>query len=70
LNAPITYKKQSFNARLDILNLGNTQYNQSEYISSGGYFSPLFPTPNYPVGYINAYPGAPRMIYGTISYQF
>ena len=70
-NAPITVKKQSFNARLDILNLGNSQYNEFEYISSGGYFASLAPDPNNPPsGYINAYPGASRMIYGTITYQF
>ena len=38
---------------------------------SGGYFQPLFPDQNnVPSGYTNAYPGAPRTIYGTISYQF
>jgi iron complex outermembrane recepter protein len=71
LNAPLTLlEKQSVNLRLDVMNLANSQYNEYEYISSGGYFSPLFPTANYPTGYINAYPGAPRTIYGTISYQF
>ncbi len=70
LNAPVVFKKQSFNLRLDILNLANTQNNEFEYISSGGYFSALFPGSNYPQGYINAYPSAPRMIYGTITYQF
>jgi iron complex outermembrane recepter protein len=69
-NVPLSVEKQSFNLRVDIMNLFNAQYNQWEYISSGGYFSPLFPTPNYPTGYINAYPGAPRSVYGTISYQF
>lgn len=70
-NAPVVFKKQAFNLRLDILNLGNSQYNQFAYISSGQYFAELAPDPsNPPMGYINAYPGAPRMIYGTISYQF
>ena len=70
-NAPFVFKKQSFNARLDILNLGNTQYNEFAYISSGAYFASLAPDPsNPPSGYVNAYPGAPRMVYGTISYQF
>jgi iron complex outermembrane receptor protein len=70
VTAPITFEKQSFNLKVDMMNLANSQYNQWEYISSGGYFSALFPTPNYPTGYINAYPGAPRSIYGTISYSF
>ena len=65
--APINFMRQSFNLQLDILNLANSQYNQNEYISSGGYFSALNPNAS---GYINAYPGAPRAIYGTISYQF
>lgn len=69
-NVPLSIEKQSFNLRVDIMNLFNAQYNQWEYISSGGYFSALFPTANYPSGYINAYPGAPRSVYGTISYQF
>ncbi len=71
LVAPISFEKQSFNLKLDVLNLANSMYNQNEYISSGGYFAPLFPNQNaVPSGYINAYPGAPRAIFGTISYQF
>ena len=66
-NAPITLKSQSFNLRVDMLNLANSQYNGYEYISSGGYFASLNPNAS---GYINAYPGAPRTIYGTITYQF
>ena len=72
-NAPITlpWEKQSINLRLDMMNLGNSEYNEYEYISSGGYFAALAPNPSSPPnGYINAYPGAPRSIYGTISYQF
>lgn len=69
--APISFEKQSFNLKLDILNLANSQYNENEYISSGGYFAALAPDQNsIPSGYINAYPGAPRAIYGTFSYQF
>jgi iron complex outermembrane recepter protein len=64
------FEKQSLNLQVDVLNLADSKYNQFEYISSGGYFSPLFPSDNYPTGYINAYPGAPRSVYGTISYQF
>jgi iron complex outermembrane recepter protein len=71
LNAPIVIKKQSFNLRVDMMNLANKEYNEYEYISSGGYFSELSPNPsNPPSGYINAYPGSPRTIYGTITYQF
>lgn len=69
--APITFERQSFNLKLDMLNVGNSKYNENEYISSGGYFAALAPDQNnVPSGYINAYPGAPRAIYGTISYQF
>jgi iron complex outermembrane receptor protein len=72
LTAPITFlEKQSVNLKLDVLNIANSQYNENEYISSGGYFASLASDPNNPpAGYINAYPGAPRAIYGTISYQF
>ncbi|HEV2471207.1 MAG TPA: hypothetical protein VGS41_00980 [Chthonomonadales bacterium] len=68
--APITFERQSFNLKLDLLNLANTQYNENQYISSGGYFAALFPGSTAPSGYINAYPGAPRAIYGTFTYQF
>jgi iron complex outermembrane receptor protein len=68
LTAPFSFlEKQSVNMKLDVLNLANSKYNENEYISSGGYFSALNPNA---AGYINAYPGAPRAIYGTISYQF
>ncbi len=66
-NAPIKLLRQSFNLRVDMLNLANSKYNEYEYISSGGYFAALNPNAS---GYINAYPGAPRAIYGTITYQF
>ncbi len=71
-NAPISlWEKQSINLRVDMMNIGNSRYNEYEYISSGGYFASLAPDQNnIPNGYINAYPGAPRTIYGTISYQF
>ena len=67
---PISFEKQSFNLKVDMMNLANSQYNEWEYISSGGYFASLYPGSTAPSGYINAYPGAPRTIYGTISYQF
>jgi iron complex outermembrane receptor protein len=71
-NAPISlWDKQSINLRVDMMNIANSQYNEYAYISSGGYFASLAPDQNnIPNGYINAYPGAPRTIYGTISYQF
>ena len=66
--APIRLlEKQSFNLKVDLMNLANKKYNQWEYISSGGYFSALNPNAS---NYINAYPGSPRSIYGSISYQF
>ena len=71
VTAPISWEKQTFNFKVNIMNLANSQYNQWEYISSGGYFAPLAPDPNNaPSGYINAYPGAPRSVYGTVSYSF
>ena len=70
VNVPITFEKQSFNLKVDALNLGNAQYNEWEYISSGAYFAGLYPGSTPPSGYINAYPGAPRAIYGTITYHF
>ncbi len=70
-NAPISFEKQSFNLRLDMMNIANSKYNEWEYISSGGYFASLIPAgQTVPNGYINAYPGAPLSVYGTISYQF
>ena len=68
--APVHLFKQSFNLRLDVMNLFNRRYNEWEYISSGGYFASLFNGATPPSGYINAYPGAPRSAYATISYQF
>lgn len=69
--APISFEKQSFNLKLDLMNIANSKYNEWEYVSSGGYFAPLFPAgQTAPSGYINAYPGAPLAVYGTISYQF
>lgn len=70
-SAPFSWEKQTVNLKVNIMNLANSQYNQWEYISSGGYFAPLATDPNNPPsGYINAYPGAPRAVYGTISYSF
>ncbi len=47
------------------LNLLNKQYNEFEYISSGGYF--VAPAS---AGAVLAYPGAPRMIYATLEAGF
>lgn len=70
-NAPVSFEKQSFNLKLDMMNVANSKYNQYEYITSGGYFAGMFPDQNnVPSGYVNAYPGAPRAVYGTLSYQF
>ena len=69
-NLSFTVPIKWFNLSLNVMNLFNTQYNQWEYISSGGYFAALYPGSTAPSGYINAYPGAPRTVYGTISYQF
>jgi iron complex outermembrane recepter protein len=70
-SAPFSWEKQTVNLKVNIMNLANSEYNQFGYISSGGYFAPLAPDPNNPPsGYINAYPGAPRAVYGTISYSF
>jgi iron complex outermembrane recepter protein len=63
-NASVTVPFKSFNFKVDMLNIFNSQYNSYEYISSGGYFGTTTD------GYINAYPGAPFTAYGTISYQF
>ncbi|HEV2273130.1 MAG TPA: TonB-dependent receptor [Acidobacteriaceae bacterium] len=67
---PISFEKQSFDLKVDMLNLASSQYNEWEYISSGGYLASLYPGPTAPSGYINAYPGAPRSIYGTFTYHF
>jgi iron complex outermembrane recepter protein len=58
------HEEHSINLGVDLMNLFNSQYNEWEYISSGGYFGTATN------GYINAYPGAPRTVYGTITYQF
>jgi len=51
VTAPIVFpklEKQSFNLKVDVLNITNERHNENEYISSGSYFSGLFPTSNYP----------------------
>lgn len=49
---------------LTALNVLNKQYNEYEYISSGGYFGTATG------GYALAYPGAPFTIYGTVGVHF
>jgi iron complex outermembrane receptor protein len=46
------------------LNIMNKEYNSTEYISSGGYFQ----TPT--AGYIVANPGAPRLIFASLTMKF
>jgi iron complex outermembrane receptor protein len=48
---------------LTALNITNKKYNEFEYISSGGYY-------NVNGGYIQAYPGAPFTVYGSIKADF
>ncbi|HQT84362.1 MAG: hypothetical protein B7Z58_05375 [Acidiphilium sp. 37-64-53] len=58
---------------LTALNILNRHYNSYEYISSGGYFGTAGLNgiaPQYASNYINAYPGAPMSIYGTLSITF
>ena len=49
---------------VQLLNLANQAYNSTEYVSSGGYFQ----TPTG--GYVIANPGAPRLIYASLSVSF
>jgi iron complex outermembrane receptor protein len=63
-NLSFTVPVKWFNLSVNVMNLFNSEYNEWEYISSGGYFGTATN------GYINAYPGAPRTVYGTITYQF
>jgi len=55
------------NLSLNIQNLFNQKYNEFEYISSGGYFTP---NSGASAGAILGYPGAPLSTFGTISFQF
>jgi iron complex outermembrane receptor protein len=62
--API---KKYLNLSLNLTNLFNKKYNEYEYISSGGYFTPFT---GDSAGAVLGYPGAPLSTYGTISFQF
>ncbi len=57
---------------LTALNILNRHYNSYQYISGGGYFltSGVAPSGPYNNGYINAYPGAPFSIYGSLAVHF
>lgn len=53
-----------------VLNLTNKEYNSTEYVTSGGYLEngglPSMPTN----GYVIANPGAPRLVYGSVTLVF
>jgi iron complex outermembrane receptor protein len=54
---------------VQVLNLTNKEYNSTEYVSSGGYFqSSGLPTPV--TGYVIANPGAPRLVYASLTMDF
>ena len=55
---------QRTNLSLQVLNLTNKEYNSTEYVSSGGYFG----TPTG--GYVIANPGAPRLVYASLTVHF
>lgn len=60
INAPIKF----LNLSVTMLNLMDKQYNEYEYISSGGYFG----TPNG--GYTLSYPAAPFTVYASVDFHF
>ncbi len=62
--API---EKYLNLSVTMTNLFNKKYNEYEYITSGGYFTPFT---GASAGSILGYPGAPLSTYGTISFQF
>ncbi len=55
---------QATHLALQVLNLTNKEYNSTEYVSSGGYFQ----TPTG--GYVIANPGAPRLVYASLTVHF
>ena len=78
VNLSITAKTHWFDAvpgvkgsslSVQVLNLTNKEYNSTEYVSSGGYFqSNGLPTPV--AGYVIANPGAPRLVYASLTMDF
>jgi iron complex outermembrane receptor protein len=57
---------------LTALNILNRRYNSYQYISGGGYFGTngAGAPAQYAAGYINAYPGAPFSLYGSLAIHF
>ena len=55
---------KSTNFAVQVLNVANKEYNSTEYVSSGGYFQTAYG------GYIIANPGAPRLVYGSVTLKF
>ena len=54
---------------LQMLNITNKEYNSTEYVSSGGYFQTSgLATPV--AGYVIANPGAPRLVYASLTMNF
>jgi iron complex outermembrane receptor protein len=70
LGVKVPYKRFDFSFMA--LNALNKSYNIFEYISSGGYFGtagqPI--PPQYAVGYVTAYPGAPAAVYLSVGGHF
>ena len=74
VNVSVSARTRWFNSRIpgvrgstisvQLLNLANKAYNSTEYVSSGGYFQ----TPTG--GYVIANPGAPRLVYASLSVSF
>ena len=55
---------------VQVLNLTNKEYNSTEYVTSGGYLE-NGSLPSMPAnGYIIANPGAPRLVYGSVTLDF
>jgi iron complex outermembrane receptor protein len=57
--------------QLNAINVFNSEYNEYEYISGGGYFGTFGNgTPAESAGYLMAYPGAPATVYGGVNFHF
>ncbi len=63
LNFGVNVPINRFDLRLTALNLLNKQYNEYEFVSSGGYFGAG-------AGDVLAYPGAPFSLYATVGVHF
>jgi iron complex outermembrane recepter protein len=64
LNLAFNIPFKFLSLKVNMLNLLNKQYNEYEYISSGGYFG----TPDG--GYTLAYPASPFTVYSTVDFHF